>query len=187
MLNYPRPAWFPGTFSPLPGLSFYKCSLSGELLGRNYFLMFISFSLISISYFWSRVPLWGGVLITIADTFVFLFLDKYGKESEIGGVRQSSCFPSCGPWGSLLSVSSWSHVPFRSAETGSLFWLSHHSYGSHIWIRGKCLAFHYRDSNNTRMAWLYFMLSTKTHWVLGQCWRNLICGLDLCRKDYRSP
>ncbi|PKK16982.1 natural resistance-associated macrophage protein 2 [Columba livia] len=24
------------------------------------------------------VPLWGGVLITIADTFVFLFLDKYG-------------------------------------------------------------------------------------------------------------
>ncbi|XP_007502973.1 natural resistance-associated macrophage protein 2 isoform X1 [Monodelphis domestica] len=25
-----------------------------------------------------RVPLWGGVLITIADTFVFLFLDKYG-------------------------------------------------------------------------------------------------------------
>ncbi|KAK2514466.1 hypothetical protein Q9966_015707 [Columba livia] len=25
-----------------------------------------------------KVPLWGGVLITIADTFVFLFLDKYG-------------------------------------------------------------------------------------------------------------
>ncbi|XP_004429079.2 PREDICTED: natural resistance-associated macrophage protein 2 isoform X1 [Ceratotherium simum simum] len=25
-----------------------------------------------------RIPLWGGVLITIADTFVFLFLDKYG-------------------------------------------------------------------------------------------------------------
>ncbi|XP_006900293.1 PREDICTED: natural resistance-associated macrophage protein 2 [Elephantulus edwardii] len=25
-----------------------------------------------------RVPLWGGVLITIADTFLFLFLDKYG-------------------------------------------------------------------------------------------------------------
>ncbi|KAM8982477.1 natural resistance-associated macrophage protein 2-like isoform 2-T2 [Sarcophilus harrisii] len=25
-----------------------------------------------------RVPLWTGVLITIADTFVFLFLDKYG-------------------------------------------------------------------------------------------------------------
>lgn len=91
----------------------------------------IAINLLSIG----RVPLWGGVLITIADTFVFLFLDKYGKESEIGGVRQSSCFPSCGPWGSLLSVSSWSHVPFRSAETGSLFWLSHHSYGSHIWIR----------------------------------------------------
>ncbi|XP_032502103.1 natural resistance-associated macrophage protein 2 isoform X1 [Phocoena sinus] len=27
---------------------------------------------------WQMVPLWGGVLITIADTFVFLFLDKYG-------------------------------------------------------------------------------------------------------------
>ncbi|XP_074082017.1 natural resistance-associated macrophage protein 2 isoform X2 [Macrotis lagotis] len=25
-----------------------------------------------------RIPLWAGVLITIADTFVFLFLDKYG-------------------------------------------------------------------------------------------------------------
>ncbi|XP_072350196.1 natural resistance-associated macrophage protein 2-like isoform X1 [Scyliorhinus torazame] len=25
-----------------------------------------------------RIPLWGGVLITIVDTFVFLFLDKYG-------------------------------------------------------------------------------------------------------------
>lgn len=29
-----------------------------------------------------RVPLWGGVLITIADTFVFLFLDKYGNVSS---------------------------------------------------------------------------------------------------------
>lgn len=27
-----------------------------------------------------RIPLWAGVLITITDTFVFLFLDKYGKE-----------------------------------------------------------------------------------------------------------
>ncbi|VEL09072.1 unnamed protein product [Protopolystoma xenopodis] len=25
-----------------------------------------------------RVPLWAGVIITIADTFTFLFLDKYG-------------------------------------------------------------------------------------------------------------
>ncbi|XP_078287604.1 natural resistance-associated macrophage protein 2-like [Rhinoraja longicauda] len=25
-----------------------------------------------------RIPLWGGVIITIADTFLFLFLDKYG-------------------------------------------------------------------------------------------------------------
>ncbi|CAG0880573.1 unnamed protein product [Cyprideis torosa] len=25
-----------------------------------------------------RIPLWGGVLITIADTFTFLFLDRYG-------------------------------------------------------------------------------------------------------------
>lgn len=28
--------------------------------------------------FSSRIPLWVGVLITITDTFVFLFLDKYG-------------------------------------------------------------------------------------------------------------
>uniref|UniRef100_A0A8I5TVE8 Solute carrier family 11 member 2 n=1 Tax=Pongo abelii TaxID=9601 RepID=A0A8I5TVE8_PONAB len=34
----------------------------------------IAINLLSVG----RVPLWGGVLITIADTFVFLFLDKYG-------------------------------------------------------------------------------------------------------------
>lgn len=28
--------------------------------------------------FYNRVPLWGGTLITIVDTFTFLFLDKYG-------------------------------------------------------------------------------------------------------------
>lgn len=26
-----------------------------------------------------RIPLWAGVLITITDTFFFLFLDKYGR------------------------------------------------------------------------------------------------------------
>lgn len=30
-----------------------------------------------------RIPLWGGVLITITDTFVFLFLDKYGKSRPL--------------------------------------------------------------------------------------------------------
>ncbi|CAL8366902.1 unnamed protein product [Lota lota] len=34
----------------------------------------IAFNLLSSG----RIPLWGGVLITIVDTFVFLFLDKYG-------------------------------------------------------------------------------------------------------------
>ncbi|KAM9785807.1 natural resistance-associated macrophage protein 2-like [Neosynchiropus ocellatus] len=34
----------------------------------------IAFSLLSSG----RIPLWGGVLITIVDTFFFLFLDKYG-------------------------------------------------------------------------------------------------------------
>uniref|UniRef100_F6SGK5 Solute carrier family 11 member 2 n=1 Tax=Ornithorhynchus anatinus TaxID=9258 RepID=F6SGK5_ORNAN len=34
----------------------------------------IALNLLSVG----RIPLWGGVLITIADTFVFLFLDKYG-------------------------------------------------------------------------------------------------------------
>lgn len=28
--------------------------------------------------FYFRIPLWGGVLITIADTFTFLALDRYG-------------------------------------------------------------------------------------------------------------
>nr|XP_045003332.1 natural resistance-associated macrophage protein 1 [Jaculus jaculus] len=34
----------------------------------------IAFNLLSAG----RIPLWGGVLITIVDTFVFLFLDNYG-------------------------------------------------------------------------------------------------------------
>ncbi|KAG5836287.1 hypothetical protein ANANG_G00252990 [Anguilla anguilla] len=34
----------------------------------------IAFNLLSMG----RIPLWAGVLITIFDTFVFLFLDKYG-------------------------------------------------------------------------------------------------------------
>ncbi|XP_078057170.1 natural resistance-associated macrophage protein 2-like [Mustelus asterias] len=34
----------------------------------------IAINLLSVG----RIPLWGGVLITIADTFFFLFLDKYG-------------------------------------------------------------------------------------------------------------
>ncbi|XP_060714305.1 natural resistance-associated macrophage protein 2 [Tachysurus vachellii] len=34
----------------------------------------IAFNLLSMG----RIPLWAGVLITIIDTFVFLFLDKYG-------------------------------------------------------------------------------------------------------------
>lgn len=27
---------------------------------------------------WHKIPIWAGVLITIFDTFTFLFLDKYG-------------------------------------------------------------------------------------------------------------
>ncbi|XP_059743228.1 natural resistance-associated macrophage protein 2-like [Bos taurus] len=34
----------------------------------------IAINLLSVG----RIPLWGGVLITIADTLIFLFLDKYG-------------------------------------------------------------------------------------------------------------
>lgn len=34
----------------------------------------IAFSLLSNG----RIPLWVGVLITVTDTFLFLFLDKYG-------------------------------------------------------------------------------------------------------------
>lgn len=34
---------------------------------------------IIIFFFWIyRIPLWAGVLITIVDTFTFLFIDKYG-------------------------------------------------------------------------------------------------------------
>lgn len=42
----------------------------------------IAFNLLSSG----RIPLWGGVLITIVDTFFFLFLDKYGRLFRSGGV-----------------------------------------------------------------------------------------------------
>jgi NRAMP (natural resistance-associated macrophage protein)-like metal ion transporter len=29
-------------------------------------------------YYINRIPIWGGVLITVFDTFTFLLLDKYG-------------------------------------------------------------------------------------------------------------
>lgn len=31
-----------------------------------------------MSLCYCRVPIWGGVLITVVDTFTFLLLDKYG-------------------------------------------------------------------------------------------------------------
>jgi len=31
-----------------------------------------------ILFLYFRIPIWGGVLITVIDTFTFLFLDKYG-------------------------------------------------------------------------------------------------------------
>ncbi|KAM6214487.1 natural resistance-associated macrophage protein 2 [Rhynchocyon petersi] len=50
-----------------------ECAIIGsdmqEVIGSA-----IAINLLSVG----RIPLWGGVLITIADTFVFLFLDKYG-------------------------------------------------------------------------------------------------------------
>ncbi|KAF5928521.1 hypothetical protein HPG69_015127 [Diceros bicornis minor] len=41
-----------------------------------------------------RIPLWGGVLITIADTFVFLFLDKYVQPSQ-SQVLRGMFVPGC--------------------------------------------------------------------------------------------
>lgn len=37
-----------------------------------------SFFKFTFEIFYFRVPLWAGTLITIVDTFTFLFLDKYG-------------------------------------------------------------------------------------------------------------
>ena len=31
----------------------------------------------------TAIPLWAGVLITVADTFTFLFLDKYGLRDMV--------------------------------------------------------------------------------------------------------
>lgn len=40
-----------------------------------------------------RVPLWAGVLITISDTFFFLFLDKYGWLSCLRELRRRAASP----------------------------------------------------------------------------------------------
>ncbi|KAG7278478.1 LOW QUALITY PROTEIN: hypothetical protein CRUP_038773 [Coryphaenoides rupestris] len=52
----------------------------------------IAFSLLSSG----RIPLWGGVLITIVDTFVFLFLDKYDQGELLKGMFVPYC-EGCGP------------------------------------------------------------------------------------------
>lgn len=43
----------------------------------KYKIRFITYK-ISTVYFTFSIPLYAGVLITIMDTFIFLFLDKYG-------------------------------------------------------------------------------------------------------------
>lgn len=37
----------------------------------------------SYLFLFNRIPLYGGVLITITDTFIFLFLDKYGESLSL--------------------------------------------------------------------------------------------------------
>lgn len=76
-----------------------------------------------------RIPLWAGVLITIIDTFVFLFLDKYGRSAleEREKDRAGWCR------GSNASV--WS-VFFRSEEAGGVLWVPHHHHGPQLWLRG---------------------------------------------------
>lgn len=106
ILNYPKPDLLP--LSPPPKSLLLRLVCMWKAVPKNGFLMFHLFPLISI-YLWPRIPLWGGVLITIADTFVFLFLDKYGKESGNGGISQRSCFPCCGWWGGLPPVISRLH------------------------------------------------------------------------------
>ena len=89
ILKHPRPGLLTTVpFSPGPCSS--KGHISRELLGRVFFLLFLFFSLISHFNLCPRIPLWGGVLITIADTLLFLFLDKYGKDSGNRGVTEIS-------------------------------------------------------------------------------------------------
>lgn len=40
--------------------------------------MIIMIGMITLIFSCFRIPIWGGVLITVIDTFTFLFLDKYG-------------------------------------------------------------------------------------------------------------
>lgn len=79
------------------------------------------------AFFPRRIPLWGGVLITIIDTFVFLFLDKYGTLCSLSGFHILSQFFS--NWTSDLFLC-------RAEETGSLLWLAHHCYGRNLRLWG---------------------------------------------------
>ena len=51
-------------------------------------------------FLFNRIPLYGGVLITITDTFIFLFLDKYGESLSLFGI-------SMGHLTSLLHFELW--------------------------------------------------------------------------------
>lgn len=71
-----------------------------------------------------RIPLWAGVLITITDTFVFLFLDKYGMWWFLLSYQYSVA--------SLLTSD-----PFcRPEKTWSFLRLSHHCHGYKFWLWG---------------------------------------------------
>lgn len=73
-----------------------------------------------------RIPLWAGVLITITDTFVFLFLDKYGTDQQF--LLPCSVFCFSPPL--IHSVICFN----RPQEAGSVLWLPHHCHGPQLWL-----------------------------------------------------
>lgn len=76
-----------------------------------------------------RIPLWAGVLITITDTFVFLFLDKYGMNLP--------CLYPCHGCGLVPLFTHFVICSNRSQETRSFLWLPHHCHGSKLRLWGE--------------------------------------------------
>lgn len=72
----------------------------------------------------TRIPLYAGVLITITDTFVFLFLDKYGTVTSLTLHL------------TLLLLHTFMQLAFlsRLEKTRGFLWLSHYRDGDKFWL-----------------------------------------------------
>lgn len=126
-----------------------------------------------------RIPLWAGVLITITDTFVFLFLDKYGMYLP--------CLYPCHGCGLVPLFTHFVICSNRSQETRSFLWLPHHCHGSKLRLWGES-RFHkqsYSEYDHCTVpcltvydfCFMHLFSFSMYLWsqTRGSCWRGCFC------------